>query len=185
MPHVDEKLYSEGAGPATWAVVLLSLFASAAAGSAWVRYLTASDPAATAPPGGAVASGVAAIVALMVGLAGIDALVRRRLVLTRESLRVGRESVPLRRLQQPVMAGDHVPTSIRGGALARNALPPGCRALGNLSNAGVAQQAVTVVSSEPSEIIVVYSWRPLVLADILRRALESPDSAADPPDDWL
>ena len=181
---MDEKLYSEGAGPATWAVVTLSLIAAATAGSAWIRYLTATDPSAISPPGGAAPSAIAAVVALMVGLIAVDTLFRRRLVLTRQSLRVGREMVPLSRLEQPVLSGDRIPSSIRGGALSRKALPPGCRALGNLPNAGVGQQAVTVVSSEPREILVVYSWRPQLLADILGRALESSDEEAAGPGDW-
>lgn len=183
MALVDEKLYSEGAGPATWAVVVLSTIAATTSGSAWIRSLSAADPSAVAPPGGAVSSAIAAVVAVIVGLVGLDTLFRRRLVLTPSSLRVGRESVPLSRLARPVLSGDRIPTSIRGGALARKALPPGCRALGNLPNAGVGQHAVTVVSIEPREVLVVYSWRPQVLADVLDRALDAPDEEAEGPGD--
>lgn len=180
---MDETLYSEGAGPGTKAVIIVSLLAAAIAGTAWLNYLAAADSTAAPASGRAVSAAISMVVALVVGLASIETFVRRKIILTRSSLQVGRELMPLSRLALPVLAGEQVPESVRSASLLRNALPTGFRALGNLPRAIVGQGTVVVVGSEPREILVVYSWRPHALAHFLRRALE-PREEMDRADDW-
>lgn len=173
---MDDILYSEGAGPATIAVMATGFLAATAAALVWFR---SSLPEAAVPASGAFSTVVAILAGLAIGFGALETLVRRRVVLTRSSLRVGRELISLQSLSAPVLAGDRVSESVRNAAQTAHSMPSGCRALGGLHRAVLGQGVVTVVGSEPREVLVIYTWRPAALAHFLRRALERDGDSYD------